>query len=121
MACLVRMLGFSSGVKQSSAAETPLMWDRSHKLAFYNPEERMNQQSGVPLKKLNKLDQLNKRDYSCEIISVVVLVLLSALSHFWYIAIAAAFAIAAWQTIRLLGLAVRSASAARMLARLLNN
>ena len=75
----------------------------------------MNKQPGIPLNKLNR------RDYSCEIISVVVLLLLSALSHFWYIAIAAGFAIAAWQTIRLLGLAVRSASAERMLAGLLNN
>lgn len=66
--------------------------------------------------------QLKKRDYSCEIISVAVLVVLSALSHFWYIAIAAGIAVAAWQILRLIILAVRSSSpAARMRAWLLND
>lgn len=30
-------------------------------------------------------DNLNKSDYSCEIMSFFVIVILSALSHFWYI------------------------------------
>ena len=69
--------------------------ESSHEFAFCNPEERMSEQPGRPLRKLNKLDKLNKRDFSCEIISAVVLVLLSALSHFWYIAIVVGIATAA--------------------------
>ncbi len=38
----------------------------------------------------------NKRDYSCEIISVLVLFSLSALSHFWLLAIAAGALLAMW-------------------------
>ena len=38
----------------------------------------------------------NKRDYGCEIISVVALLSLSALSHFWLLAIAAGALLAMW-------------------------
>jgi hypothetical protein len=38
----------------------------------------------------------SKRGYDCEIISFVVLFVLSALSHFWYIMIAICAGIAIW-------------------------
>jgi hypothetical protein len=38
----------------------------------------------------------NKRDYGCEMISVVVLLSLSALSHFWLLAIAAGALLSIW-------------------------
>ena len=45
---------------------------------------------------------LKKGDYSCEIISALVLLALSALSRFWLIAIAAAAGIAVWGVLLLL-------------------
>ena len=33
-------------------------------------------------------DNPKKSDYSCEILSFIVLIILSALSHFWYVLIA---------------------------------
>jgi hypothetical protein len=38
----------------------------------------------------------NKRDYSCEIIAVLVLLSLSALSHFWLLAFAAGVLLSMW-------------------------
>ena len=52
---------------------------------------------------IEKVEESKRRDYSCEIISVVVLVILSGLSHFWYILIAAAIAGLFWGAIVLLG------------------
>jgi hypothetical protein len=50
-----------------------------------------------------RTDETKKRDYSCEIISFVVIVVLSELSHFWYIAIAFCFAALCWGVIVMLG------------------
>jgi uncharacterized membrane protein YoaK (UPF0700 family) len=47
-----------------------------------------------------------KGDYSCEILSFVVIVILSALSHFWYIAFAICAGIFLWGLIVLLGKAL---------------
>jgi hypothetical protein len=42
-------------------------------------------------------DQMSARsDYSCEIIAIIVLATLSALSHFWYIMIFACIAMGSW-------------------------
>jgi len=57
-----------------------------------------------------KADEPEKRDYSCEIISFIVLVLLSELSHFWYIVIAICIAILFWGAIFLLGKLALSAA-----------
>jgi hypothetical protein len=43
-----------------------------------------------------------KRDYSCELISFVVIIILSALSHVWFIAVALCAAVALWGTIVLM-------------------
>ena len=40
--------------------------------------------------------ETKKRDYSCEIISLIVTVILSELSHFWYIVFASCFATLCW-------------------------
>jgi hypothetical protein len=50
-----------------------------------------------------KTEEEKKRDYSCEILSFIVLVILSALSHFWYIVIAMGIGIIFWFAIALLG------------------
>ena len=52
---------------------------------------------------IEKVEESKRRDYSCEIISLVVLVILSGLSHFWYILIAAGIAGLFWGAIVLLG------------------
>jgi hypothetical protein len=58
-----------------------------------------------------RAEEPKKRDYSCEIISFVVLVILSELSHFWYIMIAICIAVVFWGAIVMLGqLAVTAAS-----------
>jgi hypothetical protein len=58
-----------------------------------------------------RAEEPKERDYSCEIISFVVLVILSELSHFWYIMIAICIAVLFWGAIVLLGqLAVLAAS-----------
>jgi hypothetical protein len=65
-----------------------------------------------------------KRDYSCEIIGVAVLLILSALSHFWYIAIFAGLGAAAWGVVRLISLAtqiVQAAAGERIRARETNS
>jgi hypothetical protein len=58
---------------------------------------------------IEKADEPKKRDYSCEIISFIVLAVLSELSHFWYILIAICTAIAFWGAILLLGRLAQSA------------
>lgn len=50
-----------------------------------------------------KTDGVKKRDYSCEIISFIVIVVLSELSHFWYILIAFCFVALCWGVIVMLG------------------
>jgi hypothetical protein len=62
-----------------------------------------------------KADDPKKRDYSCEIISFIVLFILSELSHFWYIAIAICIGIIFWGAVVLLGKLILSA--ARMFSR----
>jgi hypothetical protein len=59
-----------------------------------------------------KTTDLKKRDYSCEIISFIVLVVLSELSHFWYVAIAICVGIIFWGAIVLVGQMVLSAAGA---------
>jgi energy-coupling factor transporter transmembrane protein EcfT len=61
---------------------------------------------------IEKTDDSDKNDYSCEIVSFVVLVILSALSHFWFILIGAGVAIVFWAALALLGRLVRSAASA---------
>ncbi|HEX4641836.1 MAG TPA: hypothetical protein VH161_00165 [Candidatus Acidoferrales bacterium] len=51
---------------------------------------------------IDSTEELKKRDYSCEIISAIVLLGLSALSHFWFIAIAGAAGTALWGAVLLL-------------------
>jgi len=48
-------------------------------------------------------NESNQREYSCEIMSFVVILILSALSHVWFIAIALCAAMALWVTIALVG------------------
>jgi hypothetical protein len=59
---------------------------------------------------IEKTDESNQSDYSCEIASFFVLVLLSALSHFWFIVIGIVVAAAASAAIVLLVRALRSAA-----------
>jgi hypothetical protein len=55
--------------------------------------------------------ETKKRDCSCEIISFIVIIVLSELSHFWYIVIAFCFAALCWGAIVMLGkLAIFAAS-----------
>jgi Na+-translocating ferredoxin:NAD+ oxidoreductase RnfD subunit len=61
---------------------------------------------------IEKTDESDKSDYSCEILSFIVLVILSALSHFWFIVIGTGIAIVFWAAIALLGHVVRSAASA---------
>ena len=51
-----------------------------------------------------------KSDYSCEILSFIVLVILSALSHFWYILFVFCVGIIFWGAVVLLGKVLRSAA-----------
>jgi hypothetical protein len=51
---------------------------------------------------IDQADEHGRQDYSCEIISFVVLIGLSALSHFWFIAIGIAIGISAWAFISLI-------------------
>ena len=62
-----------------------------------------------------------KRDYSCEMISVVVLLVLSALAHFWYIAMFAGIAIAVWGATTLVGQMVVSLYSSRLRTRQFEN
>jgi hypothetical protein len=65
-----------------------------------------------------------ERDYSCEIIGLATLFLLSALSHFWYIAILAGIGAAVWALIRLIGAAsqiVQASAGGRVRARETNS
>jgi hypothetical protein len=65
-----------------------------------------------------------KRDYSCEIIGLAALFILSALSHFWYIAIFAGLGTAVWALIELIGVAtqiVQASEGARVRARETNS
>jgi membrane protein implicated in regulation of membrane protease activity len=50
-----------------------------------------------------------KRDYSCEILSFIVLVILSDLSHFWLIVIAICIGIVFWGAIVFFGQLLLSA------------
>jgi Ca2+/Na+ antiporter len=71
---------------------------------------------GQETKMIEKTDDQDKSqdksDYSCEILSFVVLVILSALSHFWFIVIGICFAIVVGAAIILLGQFVRTAATA---------
>jgi hypothetical protein len=51
-----------------------------------------------------------KSDYSCEILSFIVLAILSALSHFWYILLIFCAGIIFWGAVVLLGRALHSAA-----------
>ncbi len=51
-----------------------------------------------------------KSDYSCEILSFIVLVILSALSHFWYILFFFCAGIIFWGAVVLLGQVLQSAA-----------
>ncbi|HLJ15648.1 MAG TPA: hypothetical protein VKV15_14200 [Bryobacteraceae bacterium] len=65
-----------------------------------------------------------KRDYSCELIGLAALFILSALSHFWYIAIFAGLGMAAWAFIRLIGVAsqiIQASAGERIRARETNS
>jgi hypothetical protein len=65
-----------------------------------------------------------KRDYSCEIIGLAALFILSALSHFWYIAILTGLGAAVWALIRMISVAsqiVQSAAGTRMRVRQTDN
>ena len=57
---------------------------------------------------IEKADRQDKSDYSCEILSFFVLVILSALSHFWFIVIGICIAIIFCAAIAVLGQLVRS-------------
>jgi hypothetical protein len=58
-----------------------------------------------------RTDEVKKRDYTCEIISFIVIVILSELSQFWYIVIAFCFVALCWGAIVMLGeLAIFAAS-----------
>ena len=51
-----------------------------------------------------------KSDYSCEILSFIVLVILSALSHFWFILFIFCAGIIFWGAVVLLGQVLQSAA-----------
>lgn len=57
-------------------------------------------------------DRGSNGDYSCEVLSLIVLFLLSALSHFWYIFIAIGVGIFLWIGTILLGRVLVSAAQA---------
>jgi hypothetical protein len=57
---------------------------------------------------IDKMGEPNKGDYSREIMSFPVRVILSALSHFWFIIIAICIGMLFWVTIVLLGQLMRS-------------
>lgn len=57
-------------------------------------------------------DRGSNGDYSCEVLSLIVLFFLSALSHFWYIFIAIGVGIFLWIGIILLGRVLASAAQA---------
>ncbi len=65
---------------------------------------------GQGVEMIEKVDGQDKNDYSCEIVSFIVLVILSALSHFWFIVIGTAVAIVFSAAIVLLGQLVRYAA-----------
>ncbi len=56
-------------------------------------------------------------DYSCEIIGLAVLLILSAVSHFWYVAMVAGVGAGFWGLIRLANQVVQSTSGTRVRAR----
>ena len=55
-------------------------------------------------------DNGNKSDYSCEILSFIVLSILSALSHFWYILFIFCAGIIVWGAVVLLRQVLQSAA-----------
>ncbi|MGA7794227.1 MAG: hypothetical protein WCA19_14420 [Candidatus Acidiferrales bacterium] len=55
-------------------------------------------------------DTGKKSDYSCEILSFIVLVILSALSHFWYILFIFCAGIIFWGAVVLMGQILQSAA-----------
>lgn len=55
-------------------------------------------------------DGCNNGDYSCELLSLIVLFLLSALSHFWYLFIAIGIGLFLWVGVVLLGSSLMSAA-----------
>ena len=64
---------------------------------------------------IDRPDESASQDYSCEIVSFVVLLGLSALSHFWFIALAIAMGIAAWALVKLVRQLVLCASRTRII------
>jgi len=56
------------------------------------------------------VDNGNKNDYSCEILSFIVLAILSALSHFWYILFIFCAGIIFWGAVVLLRQVLKSAA-----------
>jgi len=57
---------------------------------------------GAPMPAIEPAEERKSEDYSCEIISFVVLIGLSALSHFWFIAIGISVGTLVWALIKLI-------------------
>ena len=57
-------------------------------------------------------DRRKNGDYSCEVLSLIVLFILSAFSHFWYILIAVGIGISLWVGLVLVGRLLLSAAQA---------
>jgi hypothetical protein len=70
-------------------------------------EVRMSQEGDAPV----------HHDYSCETIGAIALLILSALSHFWYIAIALSFFIVLWAAVQFAAKMVHAATEARVRVR----
>lgn len=64
------------------------------------PNQSLQGQKAMMTERAN---EAKKRDFSCEIISFIVIAVLSELSHFWYIAIAFCFVALCWGVIVMLG------------------
>jgi hypothetical protein len=58
---------------------------------------------GQGARMFKRAHEARKRDYSCEILSLIVLVILSDLSHFWLIVIAICIGVVFWGAIVLFG------------------
>jgi len=59
-------------------------------------------------------EECKPKDYSCEIISAVVLIGLSALSHFWFIAIGITVGTLVWALVKMLRQLISWAARARI-------
>jgi hypothetical protein len=66
-------------------------------------EEANHSLQGKEAMMTGKTNGAKNRDYSCEIISFIVIVVLSELSHFWYILIGFCLVALCWGVIVMLG------------------